>query len=221
MLSLLIIGAGAQARYIINTIEMLGKFDCNNPSYQIIGLIDTQNNPAIWSTQIDGVNVLGGLEMLQEYPHSTGLKIVTAISNLKIKRTITGELSKNGYEFGTVIHPSAIIANRVNILNDVVINSGVVIETGVNIDKHVIIHAGSVIEHDCQIGSYVNIGPGVTAAGRVKIQSGATIYTGAVIKPDVIVGEDSVIGAGAVVIRDVSPGSVVVGVPARNIGLVK
>ena len=43
------------------------------------------------------------------------------------------------------------------------------------------------------------------------------IGAGAVILGSVLVGEDAVIGANAVVRRDVAPGSVVGGVPARVI----
>jgi acetyltransferase-like isoleucine patch superfamily enzyme len=43
----------------------------------------------------------------------------------------------------------------------------------------------------------------------------ASIGSGAVILPGVEIGEGAVIGAGAVVTRDVAPGEVVAGVPAR------
>lgn len=45
----------------------------------------------------------------------------------------------------------------------------------------------------------------------------ASIGSGAVILPGVEIGEGAVIGAGAVVTRDVPPGAVVAGVPARTL----
>ena len=50
---------------------------------------------------------------------------------------------------------------------------------------------------------------------RVTIETGADIGTNAVILPGVTVGKGSIVGAGAVVTRDVSPFSIVAGVPAR------
>ena len=44
-----------------------------------------------------------------------------------------------------------------------------------------------------------------------------SIGVGASIKPGVRLGEGSVIGVGAAVIKDVNPGDVVVGVPAKPI----
>jgi acetyltransferase-like isoleucine patch superfamily enzyme len=49
----------------------------------------------------------------------------------------------------------------------------------------------------------------------VRVRSGASIGSGAVVLGGVTIGEGAVVGAGAVVTRDVAPGEVVAGVPAR------
>ncbi len=49
----------------------------------------------------------------------------------------------------------------------------------------------------------------------VHVEAWADIGTGAVLLPGVTVGKGSIVGAGAVVTRDVSPFSIVAGVPAR------
>jgi acetyltransferase-like isoleucine patch superfamily enzyme len=50
----------------------------------------------------------------------------------------------------------------------------------------------------------------------VRVGSGAFIGVGAILLPGVTVGDRSFVAAGAVVSRDVAPGSVVGGVPARE-----
>jgi acetyltransferase-like isoleucine patch superfamily enzyme len=82
------------------------------------------------------------------------------------------------------------------------------------------------------IGDEVFIGPGVSlitsghpidpafrrrqiVAAPIVVERGVWICAGATVLHGVTVGEDSVVAAGAVVTRDVPPGVVVAGVPAR------
>lgn len=50
------------------------------------------------------------------------------------------------------------------------------------------------------------------------ISTFAFIGTNAVIMPGVTIGRGAVVGAGAVVTKDVAPGAIVAGIPARKIG---
>jgi sugar O-acyltransferase (sialic acid O-acetyltransferase NeuD family) len=207
---LLIVGAGAQARYILNTTRLSDK-------YEVIGLIDTFNNPALWGKEVDGARVLGGIDTLTSYPPANDLKVICAIADVKTKKQIVRDMEQAGYEFCNIVHPAVLIAENVVLAKGIIINAGVVIECGTSIGNHVIIHAGCVVEHDNILEDYVNLGPGVTTAGRVRIGAGAIVYTGATLIPDVAIGENSVVGAGAVVIRSVAPNSKVAGVPAKPI----
>ena len=49
------------------------------------------------------------------------------------------------------------------------------------------------------------------------VKKGASIGSGAVIIAGVIIGENSIVGAGAVVTKDVSPNTIVAGVPAKKL----
>lgn len=109
---------------------------------------------------------------------------------------------------------------------DVEIGSGSILCSFVTLTSNIRIGRGfhaniySYVAHDCIIGDFVTFAPDVKCNGNVHIDDHAYIGTGAILKqgtPDkpLRVGKGAVIGMGAVVTKDVAPGAVVIGNPAR------
>ena len=104
--------------------------------------------------------------------------------------------------------------------------TGIEIHPGAKIGHGVFIDhgAGVVIGETCEIGDNVTIYQGVTLGGTGKdtgkrhptICSNVIIGAEALLLGPITIGEGSKIGAGAIVIKDVPPGSTLVGEPARN-----
>ena len=74
----------------------------------------------------------------------------------------------------------------------------------------------------CVVGPNVNIGAGTITANydgkrknRTVIGNGAFIGSDTILRAPITVGEGAYTGAGSVVTRDVPPGKLAVGVPAR------
>ncbi len=84
----------------------------------------------------------------------------------------------------------------------------VTIEDGVNIGPRAIIVAHDSAYH-C-IDSDIPI-----LSGKVIIKKSAYIGAGAIILPGVTIGERAIVAAGALVTKDVPPGMIVAGVPAK------
>ena len=66
-------------------------------------------------------------------------------------------------------------------------------------------------------GDYVTLAPGVMVNGSINIGDCAYLGSGAVLKQGISIGENSVIGMGAIVIKDVDPGTTVIGNPAKEL----
>jgi acetyltransferase-like isoleucine patch superfamily enzyme len=89
---------------------------------------------------------------------------------------------------------------------------------GVTIEDEVFIGHGVVFINDRDPHATTNGRPQTEADWHViptRVGRGASIGSGAVILAGVTIGTGALIGAGAVVTRDVAPGAVVVGNPAR------
>jgi sugar O-acyltransferase (sialic acid O-acetyltransferase NeuD family) len=121
----------------------------------------------------------------------------------------------NGYDFATVVHPDACVAEDVTLAEGVQVMAGAVIQPGVRIGRQAIINTGARIDHDCLVGDDVHIAPGATLSGEVRVGDGVHVGTGATVIQLVNIGAGAVVAAGAVVIRDVAEATRVASVPAR------
>ena len=91
----------------------------------------------------------------------------------------------------------------------------------VKIGNHVAIAHGVIFStHDGATWIFRDEVPDTQVFGPIIIEDNCIIGNNAILLPNIRIGRNSVVGAGSVVISDVPPNSVVVGVPARPLGSV-
>lgn len=103
------------------------------------------------------------------------------------------------------------------------VGRGARILAGARIQSFVSVCRGALIESDVFISPHVCItddkhpraGNARYSAQPPTLKRGCSIGASALIMPGVVIGEGAVVGAGAVVTRDVPPGVVAIGMPAR------
>ncbi len=147
--------------------------------------------------------------------HDPAARFVLALGDNRARRRVAASLA--GAAYVTLVHPAATIGPEVSLGEGVMIIGPASMTTDIVVGAHALINPGCTIAHDCVLGPFTSLAPGVSLAGRVTIEEGANLGVGAVVAPRIVVGAWATVGAGAVVIRDVAPGTTVVGVPARPI----
>ncbi|HMG48080.1 MAG TPA: acetyltransferase [Allosphingosinicella sp.] len=143
-------------------------------------------------------------------------EVVIAIADTAVRRRLAARCQR----FATLIAPTAVIGNEVEIGEGSIICDFAMVTASARIGRHFHCNIYSYVAHDCVIGDFVTFAPKVCCNGNVHVGDGAYIGTGAVIKNGVpgrpiVIGAGAVIGCGAVVTKDVPPGVTVVGNPAR------
>ncbi len=138
--------------------------------------------------------------------------LIISIGNNYSRKQISEKLK---CEYGTVIHPSAIISPNASIGEGSVVMHSAIVQSGAKIGKHCILNTGVSIDHECVIENFVHISPQATLCGNVHVGEGAWIGASAVVIPGVKIGKWSTIGAGSVVVKDVPDGALAYGNPCR------
>lgn len=92
----------------------------------------------------------------------------------------------------------------------------------VKIGNHVFISIGVIFHtHDGGTWIFKEELPDLRVFGPIIIEDNCLIGDNSQILPNVTIGKNSIVGAGSIVISDVPPNSIVMGIPARSFGSVK
>ena len=205
------LGAGGHAKVVIEILRLAG-------SYEIVGLLDIAR--ARWETEVAGVKVLGGDELLPEI-HGRGISAafigLGTVGDASQRKLLFEKAREHGFEIVSAIHPQAIVSESAEIGCGPTVMAGAIINADARLGDNVIVNTGAIIEHDCVVGNHAHIATGACLAGAIHVGDGAHIGIGASVRQGIHIGRHAIVGAGAVVIRDVPEGVVVVGVPAKEI----
>lgn len=164
-----------------------------------------------------GCPILGGFSSLSTN-EIQNKNFIVAIGNNKLRMDIMSKINKLGGKTPSLIHPTVTISPSAKIGKGVYIQANAYIWTKVKINDFCIISPSVTVAHHsiigkgCLISTNSAVGASIIIEDEVFIGMGSTIVTG-LNK----IGSNSIIGAGAVVLKNVEPNSVYVGVPAKKI----
>lgn len=203
------LGAGGHAKVVIEILRAVG-------GYELIGLLDPRQE--LWGSNLLGVPVLGDDALLSDQ-YDTGMRHafigLGSGQDTRPRQRLYEHAVAAGFTVVTAVHPGASVSSSVVAGRGLTVMAGAVINADCRLGDNVVVNSGAVVEHDCVLGAHVHVASGARLAGGVDLGAGAHVGLGASVNQRIRIGAGAVVGSGAVVVRDVDPGVVVVGVPAR------
>ncbi|MER6735082.1 acetyltransferase [Streptomyces puniciscabiei] len=209
MNGLLIVGAGGFARETAAAVAAGGE-------YRLLGHLD--DNPALHGTEVDGVPVLGGSELVHELSDAQVVVCVGNPRDYAARARLVRRLGLPEGRYATVIHPTAAVPEATcDIGPGSVLLAHCALTTAVVVGTHVAVMPHVVLTHDDVVEDFATLASGVRLGGGARLQRGAYVGSGALVREGATVGAWSLIGMGSAVLGDVPPGEVWVGSPARRL----
>ena len=191
---------------------------CEDAGFVIVGLIDNANEGPYYY----GYPVLGtdkdAQSLHEKYPSCA---VVITPDSPAVRKRLVNEYASCGFDFATVIHPSAMVSRTASIGEGSVIQRGANVSSNSRIGRFCKLNVNANVMHDNEVGDYSTIAPNAVLLGYVKLEEEVYIGANSTVLPNKVIGRESIIGAGAVVINDVRPNCTMVGVPARCINATK
>ena len=208
MKNVIVYGAGEFGTLIANVLSYLEE-------YNIAAYGD--DDPQKIGNLVEETPIFGQDDLLN-FARENGINTaITAIGNNMVRGDKYNLLKSNGFKMISIVHPKALIDTKVTYGDNVIIEMGTAIHTHSTIGNNVFLGGDAMIGHHNTIGNHVLVGGNVSFGGAVIVEDYVSIGVGASIKPGVRLGKGCTVGVGAAVVKDVAPGTIVVGVPAKPI----
>lgn len=213
---IIVLGAGSDGLVIAEAMRQAVQA---GQTIQLAGFLDDIHSVG---DVIEGVKVYGRLDDWQNIPED--YRFISAIQKVRDMPRRAARIDKLGIpadRWGTLIHPSAVVAQNVSIGLGVYVAACATIQPGCSIGDFATIRAGAALGHDAVMERHTYVGPNATMCGHAILREGAHLGPNAVIQDGIEAGCFSVVGIGAAATKHVREYAVVMGNPARRIGKVR
>lgn len=195
---LIIIGGGGHGKVAV---------DIAKNYYKNIVIADDSKSGEVLSCKI-----IGGV---QDALKGEKCDFFVAIGNNKVREQIFNTFVENGFNAVSLIHPSVILAEDVEIGRGTIVMAGVVINPSVKIGIGCIVNTCSSVDHDCVIDNFTHLCPNTHFAGTVSVGKYCTFGIGTQVINNINICDNACFGAGAVVVKDIVAEGTYIGVPAK------
>lgn len=211
-LPVIIFGTGGNCIDILEVIEDVEAPAGGRP-LRCVGFLD--DDPSRAGSSVMGIPVLGGIADAIRYADHVFINGIGSPRSYLDRKSIIARAGVRDEDFVNVVHPTSFVSRSATLGHGIAVLPNVTVASNARIGNHVTILPGTVVNHDATLGPYCCIASGVCVSGAVEVGSSCYLGSNCAIMEGVTIGDGSMIGMGAIVRRDVPPGTVVVGNPAR------
>jgi sugar O-acyltransferase (sialic acid O-acetyltransferase NeuD family) len=192
-----------------NALEAL---DCLGSAFRCVGFVD--DTPTKQGTEVAGIPVLPRTALAGK-PNAQVLAVPGSPASFRTRRELIEGLGVSAGRYARVVHPMARVSPHASLGHNVLIMAGVVITFNARIGNHVCLLPNTVVHHDSSVGDFTLVGSNVTVAGNTMVGDNCYIGSGTSIRNGLNIGAGALLGLGSNLIRDVGPGAVFAGNPAK------
>jgi sugar O-acyltransferase (sialic acid O-acetyltransferase NeuD family) len=203
--NLIIVGAGNVGLFLAHN------FDLFLDRYNIIGFVD--DNIDKHNKSFAGLPVLGSINDLKNVSHGTAIAL--GIASPKLRQQIFDKIMKYPLVFPNMISKNSWISKEVELGIGAIIYPGVCINYGTEIGDFAIINMNCSIGHNVKLSDFCTLAPGVHLAGFTSLSECVEMGIGSATKQNINIGKNSLVGGQAMLVKDVPPHSLVIGVPGK------
>ena len=195
-------------------VRLALKINQEQSRWNRIVLLD--DDPAKHGSMILGVEIAGPFSMLVEVGADSA-EVANLVTKDSLKRwSARRKIEQYGIPFAPLIHPD-IDMDGVRFGRDIMVYQNALVGAGASVDDGSVIMVGAMAGHGCCIGRGCILAPAAVVNARVRLGDGVYVSPNATILPDLNIGPWATIGACSAVLKNVSAGQTVMGVPAKTV----
>jgi sugar O-acyltransferase (sialic acid O-acetyltransferase NeuD family) len=162
-------------------------------------------------TKIMGINVIS-----QSMFDPALYNVVIAIGDPTSRKRVVNNLPTQT-TYTSIIHPSAVISDWVEIGEGCIITAGTILTCNIKIGKHAHLNLHTTIGHDCIIGDFFTSAPAANISGNCHFGDCVYFGTNSAVREGVKICDNVTIGMGAVVVKDIIEEGVYIGNPLKKL----